>query len=169
MVTIAVGIQDRPLAAPQPPAVWVSDYQIVASPTFQQAITAVCNLVFAFSGTPGFFSIVSEMREPKQYSSALLVCQGGVTVVYTIIGCVVYYFCGSYVASPALGSAGGLVKKISYGFALPGLVVTTTIVTHVRSVPRALILTRSDHSFSYQDSGKVHIRPSSTRIPSSQQ
>lgn len=94
-------------------------------------MTAICNLVFAFSGTPGFFSIVSEMRNPRQYTSALLICQGTVTTVYAIIGCLVYYFCGSYVASPALGSAGGLVKQICYGIALPGLIVTTTIVSHV--------------------------------------
>jgi hypothetical protein len=30
--------------------------------------------------------------------------------------------CGQYVASPALGSAGPLIKKISYGIALPGLI-----------------------------------------------
>lgn len=61
----------------------------------------------------------------------MLVCQTVVTAVYITIGCVVYYYCGSYVASPALSSAGPLVKKISYGFALPGLIVTLIIVTHV--------------------------------------
>jgi amino acid permease len=132
IVTIAVGIQDRPAAAPQTDAVWVSDFQLIGSPSFTEAITAVSSLVFAFSGTPGFFSIVSEMRNPRQYTQSLLLCQAGVTAIYIIIGCVVYYYCGSYVASPALGSAGGLVKKISYGFALPGLIVTTTIVIHVR-------------------------------------
>ncbi|KAB8079290.1 transmembrane amino acid transporter protein-domain-containing protein [Aspergillus leporis] len=131
IVTIAVGIQDRPAAAPQTDAVWVSDFQLIGSPSFTEAITAVSSLVFAFSGTPGFFSIVSEMRNPRQYTQSLLLCQAGVTAIYIIIGCVVYYYCGSYVASPALGSAGGLVKKISYGFALPGLIVTTTIVIHI--------------------------------------
>jgi hypothetical protein len=42
-----------------------------------------------------------------------------------------YYFCGQYVAFPALGSAGVLVKKIAYGIALPGLLVTLIIYTHV--------------------------------------
>ncbi|KAL4894953.1 putative amino acid transporter [Aspergillus ambiguus] len=131
IVTVAVGIQDRPAAAPQTGSVWVSDFKILGQPSFTQGITAVSSLVFAFSGTPGFFSIVSEMRDPKQYTSALLICQFGVTAIYTVIGCVVYYYCGSYVASPALGSAGGTVKKISYGFALPGLIVTMTIVSHI--------------------------------------
>lgn len=72
------------------------------------------------------------MRNPKQYTAALLICQTGVTTVYAVIGCVVYYYCGSYVSSPALGSAGGTIKIISYAFALPGLLVTMTIITHVR-------------------------------------
>ncbi|CAI7588293.1 unnamed protein product [Penicillium manginii] len=58
-------------------------------------------------------------------------CQAVVTVVYAIIGGVIYYYCGSYVSSPALGSAGGVIKIISYGFALPGLLGTMTIVTHI--------------------------------------
>lgn len=48
-----------------------------------------------------------------------------------IIGIIVYAFCGVYVASPALGSAGGTMKKICYGLALPGLFITATIYTHV--------------------------------------
>ncbi|KJK67325.1 Transmembrane amino acid transporter protein [Aspergillus parasiticus SU-1] len=130
IVTIAVGLQDRPYAAPQE-GVWVSDYKLVASPTFTQAITAISSIVFAYAGTPAFFSIVSEMREPRHYTRSLVICQSVVTATYIAIGCVVYYFCGSYVASPALGSAGPTVKKISYGFALPGLLMTTLLVIHL--------------------------------------
>lgn len=57
------------------------------------------------------------MRDPRQYTPSLLIYQPVVTGVYLAIGCVVYYYCGSYVASPALGSAGPAMKKISYGFA----------------------------------------------------
>lgn len=134
IVTIAVGVQDRPPTAPQLDGPWVSDFKIIGNPTFAQGITAVSSLVFAFSGTPGFFSIVSEMRDPRKFTPALLICQAVVTAVYITIGCVVYYYCGSYVASPALGSAGGLIKKIAYGISLPGLIVTTTIVTHVSRI-----------------------------------
>lgn len=72
------------------------------------------------------------MRNPHQYTHALLICQSTLAIIYIIIGCVIYHYCGSYVSSPALGSAGGNVKKISYGFALPGLIVTATIITHVK-------------------------------------
>ncbi|CAG8418904.1 unnamed protein product [Penicillium salamii] len=131
IVTIAVAVRDRPAAAPMTTEPWVSDVKIIGNPTFTEGITAVCNLVFAFSGTPGFFSIISEMRDPRQYTPAMLICQAGVTAIYSVVGCVVYYYCGSYVSSPALGSAGGSIKQIAYGFALPGLIVTTTIVTHI--------------------------------------
>ncbi|GFF98792.1 hypothetical protein IFM53868_09977, partial [Aspergillus udagawae] len=130
IVTITVGIQVRPAAAPQD-GVWTSDYRIVNNPSFTEAISAVSTLIFAYAGTPAFFPIVSEMRDPRYYARALLVCQASVTAIYIAIGCVVYYYCGSYVASPALGSAGATVKKVCYGFALPGLIVTTTLVIHV--------------------------------------
>jgi len=72
------------------------------------------------------------MRDPRKYQRSLIICQTVVTVTYVVIGIVVYYYCGSYVASPALGSAGILIKRVAYGLALPGLLVTTTIVLHVR-------------------------------------
>ena len=130
IVTVAVGVQDRPSSAPKT-GPWSSDYEIASTPSFASAISAVSTLLFSFSGTPGFFSIISEMQNPKDYTRAVLICQTFVTVLYAVIGIVVYYYCGSYVASPALGSAGGLVKKICYGIALPGLIVTMTIVSHV--------------------------------------
>ena len=104
---------------------------MIGNPSFVEAISGVSLLVFAYAATPGFFSIVSEMRDPRQYTRALIICQSVVTVTYVSIGIVVYYYCGSYVASPALGSAGVMVKKVAYGFALPGLIVTTTLCIHV--------------------------------------
>ncbi|KAI8662084.1 Aa-trans domain-containing protein [Fusarium keratoplasticum] len=129
VVTIAVGIQDRPDAAPREGS-WESDFKITNNPSFTEAISAVSALVFAYACTPALFSIASEMREPQHFTRALLVCQGAVTAIYIAIGCVVYYFCGSYVATPALGSAGVTVKKIAYGLALPGLIATTTLMIH---------------------------------------
>ncbi|KAJ5355334.1 uncharacterized protein N7496_012546 [Penicillium cataractarum] len=131
VVTIAVGVQDRPASAPKTNDPWVSDWATYGTTGFAKAIAAVSNLLFAFSGTPGFFSIVSEMRDPAAYGKAVIACQAGVTVVYTVIGCIIYYYCGTHVSSPALGSAGGAIKIISYAFALPGLLVTMTIVTHI--------------------------------------
>jgi amino acid permease len=130
IVTVAVGLQNRPADAPKE-GVWVSDYKITNTPSFTEAVSAVSTMVLSYSGTPAFFNIVAEMRDPRQYTRSLLMAQAFVTVVYTVVGCVVYYYCGSYVSSPALGSAGGLLKKISYGLALPGLLVSITLSSHV--------------------------------------
>lgn len=137
-LTIAVGVQDRPAAAPQT-GPFKSDWKLVGDPSFTEAISALSSMVFAFAGTPAFFSIISEMRNPKDYTKSLIVCQSTVTIVYTVIGIVVYYYCGSYVASPALGSAGHLMKKVCYGLALPGLLVSCLILLHVRLLLRSRI------------------------------
>lgn len=128
-LTIAVGLQERPAAAPQA-GPYRSDYKIVGSPTFVEAMGAINSFIFAYAGTPAFFAIISEMREPKDYNKAMFTCQGVMTAMYLIVGIVVYYYCGSFVASPALGSAGPLLKRICYGLALPGLIVSTCLVTH---------------------------------------
>ncbi|KAL3252953.1 hypothetical protein ABHI18_009811 [Aspergillus niger] len=130
IVTIAVGVQDRPAAAPKPGA-WQSDYKLFNRPSFAEAQKAISTIIFAYAGTPAFFPIVSEMRDPRQYTKALVPCQTLVSVTYITIGVVIYYYCGTYVVSPALGSAGPTIKKVSYGVALPGLFVTTILWTHL--------------------------------------
>ncbi|KAH7130953.1 transmembrane amino acid transporter protein-domain-containing protein [Dactylonectria macrodidyma] len=132
IVTIAVGVQDRPVAVPED-VVWVSDYKLFNTPSFTEAMSAISALIFAYAGTPAFFSLAAEMRDPNYYTRSLILCQTVITACYIAIGCVVYYFCGSYVTSPALGSAGVLIKKISYGIALPGLIVTTMLTCHLAS------------------------------------
>lgn len=165
IATIAVGIEDRPASAPQTDTPWASNWKAVGNPSFPEAMGAVSNLLFAYSGTPGFFSIVSEMRNPRKYSAAVLCCQAGVTIIYTVIGCVIYYYCGSYVASPALGSTGGLVKKIAYGFALPGLMVTRTIVTHVSIAAKSTLYVTNSSS----DPCEVRVCSYPARLPTSDQ
>ncbi|KEF62009.1 uncharacterized protein A1O9_03581 [Exophiala aquamarina CBS 119918] len=128
-LTIAVGVQDKPAAAP--PGPFKSNWKGVGDPTFESAISACSSIVFAWAGTPAFFQIASEMRVPEQYTRSLLLCQSVVATTYIVIGVVVYYYCGSFVASPALGSAGVLLKKICYGLALPGLCVSTLLFVHI--------------------------------------
>jgi hypothetical protein len=52
LVTIAVGLVDRPAAAPQAPLPWDKDLRIIAHPTFAAAMSAVSQLSFAYAGTP---------------------------------------------------------------------------------------------------------------------
>ena len=135
LVTIAVSVQDRPDAAPKTnlEEAWMSDWKLYNKPTFIDAMAALSTIVFAYAGTPLFFPLAAEMREPRHYTKAMLLCQGVATATYLIVGIIIYYFCGSYVASPALGSAGKTIKQAAYGLALPGLIVGATINTHVGS------------------------------------
>ncbi|PLB53353.1 amino acid transporter [Aspergillus steynii IBT 23096] len=129
ILTIAVGVQGHP-----PPVSGVipdSDYKLFGSPSFVDAMTAISTLCLTYAGTPAFFNIVSEMRDPRLYSRALAICQITVTTIYIVAGTVIYYYCGSHVSSPALGSAGPLIKKITYGLALPGLSISTVIMLHL--------------------------------------
>ena len=139
-LTIATGVQDRPADAPQF-GEWKSDWKVVGNPTFAEAMSAVASLVLAYGGLPAYFSIVSEMKDPRYYTRSVLFCQATATVVYIIIGVIVYYYCGSYVGSPALGSAGVLMKKICYGLVLPGLLVTEILYIHVSP----LMIVCADH------------------------
>lgn len=96
-------------------------------------MTAISTICLTYAGTPAFFNIVAEMRDPRLYNRSLAICQTLVTVIYIVVGTVMYYYCGSNVASPALGSAGPLIKKISYGIALPGLCGSAILLLHVGS------------------------------------
>lgn len=74
------------------------------------------------------------MRNPREYTKALVACQSVVTITYVTVGIVVYYYAGSYVTSPAIGSAGPVVKKAAYGIALPGLFATSILLIHVSAL-----------------------------------
>ena len=104
------------------------------------------------------------MRDPKQYTRSLIICQTTVTVTYVVIGIVVYYFCGSFVASPALGSAGVTMKKICYGLALPGLLVTVTIVSHVSTPFRRKA---NESLIPHKASSQVHLHSTFERFSAS--
>ncbi|WVR03437.1 hypothetical protein IAU60_000428 [Kwoniella sp. DSM 27419] len=126
---IGVALSDKPSLAP------AGDYEIIvqaaARPGFVEAVNAICIIIFAFCATPNYLNIIGEMKNPKDYTKSILVSQGAVTIIYLIVGSVVYHYVGQYIASPALGSAGILYKKVAYGLALPGLAVGGTLFLHV--------------------------------------
>lgn len=113
-------------------------------------MSAVAAILNAYAGTPGFFAIIAEMEDPRRYPRSVFICQTAVTALYLTVGITVYYYCGSYVASPALGSAGLLMKRVCYGLALPGVVVSTFLFVHVSrqssqvsKLPKIFLLTKS--------------------------
>ncbi|KAF2163463.1 hypothetical protein M409DRAFT_68409 [Zasmidium cellare ATCC 36951] len=119
VTTIACLAQNRPAAAlPAPAPLDMDVWAFPEDTTFTQAMIAVSNQLFA-------------MREPQKFTRALVIGQSFIVLTNIAVGSIVYAKVGQYLASPALGSAGPLIKKVSYGIALPGLLVTAIIYSHI--------------------------------------
>jgi hypothetical protein len=148
-LTIAVGLQERPDAAPVS-GPWDKDFLLIGNPTVAEATAALGSIVYTLCGTPAFIPVVSEMKDPRLYKRAVIVCQSVIIFLNFLVGqfqsslqythrsddagTIVYYFCGQYVTSPAPGSAGPLLKKITYGLALPGVIMGCVVLVHVRGL-----------------------------------
>lgn len=83
------------------------------------AFTAVTNIVFAYCAHVAFFGLIAEMEEPKDFPKALCLLQVFEICLYVVAAVVIYYYVGNDVTSPALGSAGPVLKKVAYGIAIP--------------------------------------------------
>lgn len=122
--------RDRPAAAPQ-----TGDYEFgyfaIGHPTFVAAITSVSTIFCSGAGTSAFLPVISEMKRPRDYNKAVYLCMGIVTASYLSFSLVVYRWCGKWVASPSLGSAGDTIKKVAYGIGLIGLLVSACLYIHV--------------------------------------
>ncbi|KAE8382015.1 transmembrane amino acid transporter protein-domain-containing protein [Aspergillus bertholletiae] len=118
---ISIGVQ-------APPDVQVDATREV---TFQDAFLAVCNIIFAYITHVAFFGLISEMKDPREFPKALTMLQVVDTSMYVVTAVVVYRYAGPDVASPALSSAGPLMKKVAYGLAMPTVVIAGVIYGHV--------------------------------------
>ncbi|KAK6210515.1 myb-like DNA-binding protein bas1 [Pestalotiopsis sp. IQ-011] len=88
--------------------------------------------VLTWIGFGTFIPASSEMKNPRKYfNRAVYIALTVTTLSYFILPLIVYKYCGQYVASPALASAGPLIKKTAYGIALPGLAITCTLFLHL--------------------------------------
>ncbi|KAH8885802.1 hypothetical protein GQ53DRAFT_658937 [Thozetella sp. PMI_491] len=130
IVVIGVTTRSRPAAAPQE-GDFDLGYRVIANPTFIAGITATATIFISSAGTSAMLPVISEMRQPRDYKKAVIVCNALCLAMYLAFALVLYAYCGQYIATPALGSAGSLLKKVSYGVALPGLIVTGAIYQHV--------------------------------------
>ncbi|KAF9891030.1 hypothetical protein FE257_005289 [Aspergillus nanangensis] len=132
IVVIAVTIPARPAAAPQ-----TGDFDLgfAASPakeaTFATAWAASLAIFASSANTSGFVPVISEMKRPHDYFKSLYVAMGWITCAYLSLGLTVYAYCGKWVTSPALGSAGPTIKTVSYAVSIPGTVAGAMICVHV--------------------------------------
>ncbi|KAK0385197.1 hypothetical protein NLU13_7675 [Sarocladium strictum] len=130
VVVVGVTTRDRPAAAPQT-GDYEFGYHVIGHPTFVAGITSVATIFCSGAGTSAFLPVISEMRRPRDYNKAVYLCMGIVTASYLTFSLVVYRYCGQWVASPSLGSAGDVVKKVAYGIGLTGLLVSACLYVHV--------------------------------------
>ena len=118
------------------------------NPTFGDAANALGTVIFAYCGTPAFFNVIAEMKNPRDFQKSVYLAQVLCTAVYLSLSIVVYYYCGRYVDSPALGSAGLLMKRICYGIAIPGLIVSGLLYTHLPAKYVFVRILRGSHHLS---------------------
>ncbi|KXJ88811.1 transmembrane amino acid transporter protein-domain-containing protein [Microdochium bolleyi] len=130
--TVAVSQQDRPAAAP-PTGDFDLGWKPIAYPSFVVGMLNAENIFISTSGSYMFLPVISEMRRPQDFRKACIT--GGIIVgaMYLSFSLVMYRYCGIWLSTPAFGSAGPLFKKISYGIALPGLLIGVGIYQHVAS------------------------------------
>ncbi|PNS21536.1 hypothetical protein CAC42_895 [Sphaceloma murrayae] len=130
IVVIGVTLRDRPAIAPQT-GPYDLGYVVIGSPTFVEGINAASAIFVSSAGTTAFMPVISEMRNPKACKKSLYLCMAIVTASYLSFSLVVYRWCGTWVAVPSLGSAGPTLKRVAYGVAILGLLVTASLYSHV--------------------------------------
>ncbi|KAF4767480.1 hypothetical protein N7455_011364 [Penicillium solitum] len=96
-----------------------------------QAFSAVTNIVFAYCAHVAFFGLIAEMEEPRDFPKALIMLQTFEIIFYTVAAVVIYYYVGQEVTSPALGSAGPILKKVAYGIAIPTIIGAGVVNGHI--------------------------------------
>ncbi|KAJ4111514.1 hypothetical protein NW768_011868 [Fusarium equiseti] len=122
--------QSRPVVAPFTGPVDL-DICVVPKTNFTDAMPAISNQLVAVGDSDVFFSISSKMKESAKFTRALICGQGFIVFTCIANARMVYGKVGQYFASPALGSAGPLIKKVFYGIALPGLLITAVLLSHI--------------------------------------
>jgi hypothetical protein len=128
--SVGVTVRDRPAAAPQT-GDFDLGYRVIGDPSFTTGITASATIFVSSAATSAFLPVISEMRKPKDYPKAVYLSMSLVTASYLTFSLVIYAWCGKWIASPSLGSAGETVKRVAYGVALPGLIISGCLYVHV--------------------------------------
>ncbi|KAJ5689186.1 hypothetical protein N7462_003578 [Penicillium macrosclerotiorum] len=130
IIVIGVTTRDRPAAAPQT-GDFELGYRVIGNPSFTTGITAAATIFVSSAATSAFLPVISEMRKPSDYPKAVYMSMSLVTASYLTFSLVIYAWCGKWIASPSLGSAGTTVKRVAYGIALPGLIISGCLYVHV--------------------------------------
>jgi hypothetical protein len=131
-VVIGVTFNDRPAAAPQT-GPYDLGFVAIAYPAFAAGMVAACTIFVSSCGCPGYIPVIAEMRRPQDFKKSAIIVALLVGSIYLSFSMVMYRWCGQWIATPSLGSAGPLLKKIAYGLAMPSLIVSAGIFNHTSS------------------------------------
>lgn len=126
LVMISLGVNTHTSAVQADVRLFLPTYTL--TPTF----LAILNICIAFMGNVAFFGFIAELKDPRDFTKALILLQSVSVSFYVIVGCVIYRFVGTeHMISPALGAASPLIQKIAYGIAMPTIIVAGVINAHV--------------------------------------
>ncbi|KAK4527581.1 hypothetical protein GAYE_SCF41G5504 [Galdieria yellowstonensis] len=125
---IGTGVESTPNGAPSNPDIIVKSFQ---STSFYNAFSAVTDIIFAYAGHLAFFNFMAEMKNPREYPKALYLLQAADVTIYTLAGALIYKFTGQYTLSPSISSMSIILRKVTYGIAIPTILVAGVINGHV--------------------------------------
>ncbi|KFA54990.1 hypothetical protein S40293_02303 [Stachybotrys chartarum IBT 40293] len=145
-VVVGVSLTDRPAAAPAEGDFELGFY-VIAHPTFAAGVTAAATIFISSAAGPVYLPVIAEMKRPQDYRKAVIPVGIMVGSIYLSLSMVVYYYCGRWIATPSLGSAGPLIKRIAYGIALPSLIVSAGIFNHAAAKYAFVRLLRNSSHF----------------------
>ncbi|WFD02006.1 hypothetical protein MOBT1_000689 [Malassezia obtusa] len=90
---------------------------------FLDGIMGVTNIFVSFGATPSYLPVMAEMKDRRLFMRSMNLLVIISAVLYIIVGCVINYNLGQYTKSPSLGSLSPIMIKVSYGLALPTIMV----------------------------------------------
>ncbi|OAQ98390.1 hypothetical protein LLEC1_05272 [Akanthomyces lecanii] len=124
--------------------------EAAVSSSFYSAFASITNPVFSFAGHFMFFVLISEMKEPKYAMRSAYCLQTFTTIYYVIFAAVTYGYLGSTVLSPSFSSLSPYWAKVSYGIAIPNLLLAAALYAHTAAkVIFVRIFRKSNHLHSH--------------------
>ncbi|KAJ5368408.1 uncharacterized protein N7496_008168, partial [Penicillium cataractarum] len=100
--------------------------------SFYKAFLAVTNIIsLTVIAHVAYFGFISETKQPRDYPKSLAFLHIVETTLYLVSALVIYHFVGPNVKSPALSSAGPIMRKFCYGIAIPTVLIAGIIAGHV--------------------------------------
>ncbi|KAL5603798.1 hypothetical protein FOVSG1_006548 [Fusarium oxysporum f. sp. vasinfectum] len=108
-----------------------SQISAVVNTGLVNGFTAAANIVLSYASHNSFFTFIAELRDPRDFNKALVLLQTLDMTLYVVTAVVIYYYAGPDVASPALGSDSPIISKVTYGVALPTILIAGVVNGHI--------------------------------------